>query len=142
VFLDNHDLSRSFSILKEDLDAYKSAYTILFTTRGVPQTYYGFEILMKNFSNPDGLVRSDFPGGWEGDKINKFSASGRTKQENEVFDYIKTLANYRKNTPASQTGKLMQYVPVDGIYTYFRYDNDKTVMLIVNSNNQLAELST
>src|SRR5690606_38449368 len=46
VFLDNHDLSRSFSTLKEDLNAYKSAYTILFTTRGVPQTYYGFEILM------------------------------------------------------------------------------------------------
>jgi glycosidase len=142
VFLDNHDLSRSFSTLKEDLNAYKSAYTILFTTRGVPQTYYGFEILMKNFSNPDGLVRSDFPGGWEGDKINKFSASGRTNQENEVFNYIKTLANYRKNTPALQTGKLMQYVPVDGIYTYFRYDNDKTVMLIVNSNDQVAELST
>lgn len=141
VFLDNHDLSRSLSVLKENIDAYKAAYGILFTTRGVPQTYYGFEILMKNFSNPDGLVRSDFPGGWETDKVNKFSSEGRTKEENDVFNYLKTLANYRKNTPALHSGKLMQYVPVDGIYTYFRYDNNKTVMVVVNSNTKPSTLN-
>src|SRR5690606_11926078 len=119
VFLYNHDLSRSLSMLKEDIDAYKAAYGVLFTIRGVPQTYYGFEILMKNFSSPDGLVRSDFPGGWAADKVNKFLASGRTKEENEVFNYLKALANYRKNTPALHNGKLMQYVPVNGIYVYF-----------------------
>ena len=35
----------------------------------------------------------------------------------------------------------MQYVPVDGIYTYFRYDNDKTVMVVVNSNAKPSTLN-
>ncbi|MFD2556731.1 glycoside hydrolase family 13 protein [Sphingobacterium tabacisoli] len=142
VFLDNHDLSRSFSILKENLSAYKSAYTILLTTRGIPQTYYGFEILMKNFCDPDGLVRSDFPGGWQEDRTDKFTHEGRSPEENEFFNHFKTLANYRKKTSALQTGKLMQFVPEDGVYTYFRYDSNKTIMVIVNPTNQIKTLDT
>ena len=84
---------------------------MLLTTRGIPQIYYGTEILMKNFSDPDGKVREDFKGGWQEDKENKFTAAGRTIKENEAFNFVKTLANYRKNNPVLQTGSLMQYVP-------------------------------
>jgi glycosidase len=142
VFLDNHDLSRFYSVVGEDFEKYKSGIAWLFTTRGIPQIYYGTEILMKNFANPDGLVRDDFPGGWDGDKKNKFIAEGRTAKENEAFNYVRTLANYRKNNQVLQTGKMMQFIPEDGIYVYFRYNNQKTVMIIMNSNAAEKNLAT
>lgn len=142
VFLDNHDLSRFFSVTGESISKYKLALAGLLTTRGIPQLYYGAEILMKNFCNPDGLVREDFKGGWPGDKENKFIASGRTAQENEVFDYLRKLANYRKQNAVLQTGRMMQYVPENGVYVYFRYNESKTVMVIMNGSDKAKELST
>lgn len=144
IFLDNHDMSRFYSMVNEDLNKYKSGMALLLTLRGIPQVYYGTEILMKNYSNPDGLVRADFPGGWAGDKSDKFIATGRTAQENEAWNYFRTLANYRKNSPALQSGKMMQYVPENGVYTYFRYlpEGGKTVMVIVNGDDQVKNLET
>jgi len=108
IFLDNHDMSRYFSMVGEDLKKYKSGLAMLLTTRGIPQLYYGTEILMKNYANPDGLVRLDFPGGWDGDKMSKFSSGGRTAVENEAFNYVRRLARYRRDNPVLQTGRLMQ----------------------------------
>ncbi len=136
IFMDNHDMSRYYSLVDEDINKFKSGLIMLFTTRGIPQIYYGTEILMKNLSNPDGLVRLDFQGGWKGDKSNKFTAEGRTDSENVAFNFVKKLANYRKNNAVLQTGKLMQYVPQDGVYVYFRYNEKKTVMVVVNSNEK------
>ncbi|MDX5483191.1 MAG: cyclomaltodextrinase C-terminal domain-containing protein, partial [Hymenobacteraceae bacterium] len=142
VFLDNHDLSRWYSVVGEDMDKYKSGLAWLMTTRGIPQLYYGAEILMKNFSDPDGKVREDFKGGWPEDKVNKFTAAGRTAQENEIFDYVKALANYRKSNEVLQTGKMMQYVPEDGVYVYFRYNPQKTVMVVMNTKEAEAAVAT
>ncbi len=142
VFLDNHDMSRFYSVIGEDFDKYKAGMALLLTMRGIPQMYYGDEILMKNYSNPDGLVRLDFPGGWPGDKTNKFIAGGRTAKENQAFNYVKTLANYRKNCTALQTGKLMQYIPENGVYVYFRYDTKKTVMVAYNSDTTSRVVAT
>ncbi|MFZ1495708.1 MAG: glycoside hydrolase family 13 protein [Saprospiraceae bacterium] len=140
LFLDNHDMSRIFSVVGEDVNKMKTAATLLLTMRGIPQIYYGTEILMKNFSNPDGLVREDFPGGWEGDAMNKFTPAGRTDKENEFFNFLSKLANYRKNTPALHQGKLIQYIPQDGVYFYFRQDASKTVMVAMNTNNKTATI--
>ncbi len=133
VFLDNHDLSRFYSTIGEDMMKYKMSIGWLLTTRGTPQWYYGAEIGMKGFANPDGWVRMDFPGGWAGDSANKFIAQGRTPREDSIFSYTKKLANFRKNSSALKTGKLMQFVPEDAVYTYFRYDKDQTVMIVMNS---------
>jgi glycosidase len=140
VFLDNHDVSRFLSVAGESVAKYKLALGGLLTTRGIPQLYYGAEVLMKNFCNPDGLVREDFKGGWPGDKENKFTASGRTAQENEVFDYLRKLANYRKQNTVLQTGRMMQYAPEKGVYVYFRYNDTKTVMVIMNANDKAQDL--
>ena len=140
VFLDNHDLSRFYSVVNGDKLKYKAALAWLLTTRGIPQLYYGAEIGMKNFSNPDGLVREDFKGGWPGDKENKFTAAGRNAEENELYNYVHTLANYRKNNPVLQTGKLMQYIPQNNVYVYFRYNADKTVMIVLNPNSSPASI--
>ncbi|MEH7888915.1 glycoside hydrolase family 13 protein [Elizabethkingia meningoseptica] len=136
VFLDNHDMSRVFSVIGEDMEKFKSVISILLTTRGIPQMYYGTEVLMKNFSDPDGLVRSDFKGGWKEDKTSDFTAEGRSAASNEAFNFVKKLANYRKATPALQTGKLTQFIPQKGVYTYFRYDDQKTVMILFNGNEE------
>ena len=140
IFLDNHDVSRFFSIVGEDMAKYKMALAWLLTYRGIPQLYYGAEILMKNFSNPDGLVRLDFVGGWQGDVPNRFESSGRSGPENEVFEYVKKLANFRKSSGAITKGKMMQFVPEDGVYVYFRYDSNQTIMCIMNSNDREMSL--
>ena len=143
IFLDNHDMDRVFSVIGEDYNKLKMGITWLLTVRGIPQLYYGTEILMKNFKNPsDGMVRLDFPGGWEGDKENKFMVSGRTSKENEAFNYIKTLADYRKKSSALTTGKTMQYIPSDGLYVYFRYDKNQTVMVVSNTNEKSVDVKT
>ena len=133
IFLDNHDLPRSYSVFKEDIEKYKMALGWLLTYRGIPQMYYGMEHLLTGFTNPDGLVRQDFMGGWKADNVNRFTLAGRTAKENEMFDYIKTLANFRKNSSALTTGKFMHYTPDDGLYVYFRYDNKETIMCIMNT---------
>jgi glycosidase len=104
--------------------------------------YYGTEIGMKNFTDPDGKVREDFPGGWEGDKENKFLPSGRNDREREMWEYIQKLARYRKETPALQSGRLTQFVPFDGVYVYFRYDSQKTVMVVMNTHEKEALVDT
>jgi len=114
----------------------------LLTARGIPQWYYGAEIGMKGFANPDGWVRMDFPGGWPGDSVNKFIAAGRTPREDSIFNYTKNLANYRKSSSALKTGKLMQFVPEDAVYTYFRYDNNQTVMVVMNTAKEEKTVDT
>lgn len=140
IFLDNHDKDRFFSVVGENVQKYKSAMAWLLTTRGIPQLYYGAEILMKNFSNPDGLLREDFQGGFAGDKKDKFTVAGRTEAEQEMWSFVRTLANYRKQHPVLQSGKTMQYVPEDGVYVYFRYNDQQTVMVMMNCNDQEKEV--
>jgi glycosidase len=140
IHLDNHDITRFYSAVGEDFTKFKSGIALLLTLRGIPQLYYGTELAMAGVNNPDGYLRSDLLGGWKEDKTNKFSESGRTTKENDAFNYIKTLANYRRNTSALQNGKTMQFVPIDGIYVYFRYDDQKTVMVIYNSNEESKNL--
>lgn len=135
IFLDNHDLDRYYSVVGEDLNKFKMGIALLMTQRGVPQLYYGTEILMKNLKNPsDAEVRRDFPGGFPGDTLNKFLSSGRTAKENEAFNYVKTFASFRKNSSALQSGRFMQYLPQEGVYVYFRYNNNETVMCVFNQD--------
>jgi glycosidase len=142
-FLDNHDHDRYLSVIGEDMAKYKMGLTWLLTTRGIPSMYYGTEILMKNFKDPtDAEVRKDFPGGWPGDKDNKFTTAGRSAKENEAFDFVKTLATYRRTHPALHSGKLMQYLPENGLYVYFRYNATGTVMVASNTTDKAAALPT
>ena len=143
TFVDNHDQDRFFSVIGEDMNKYKLGIGFLLTTLGVPQLYYGTENLTKSFKNPsDAEVRKDFEGGWADDKVNKFLASGRTEKENEAFNFVKKLANYRKSSEALATGKLTQFLPIDGLYVYFRHTSDKTVMVIMSQNKEDKILDT
>ncbi len=140
IFLDNHDMTRFFSTVGEDIEKHKMGLGWLFTCRGIPQLYYGTEILMKGISNPDGWVRLDFPGGWNGDKKNAFTGEGLTDAEKDVQQYVRALGNFRKQSSALQTGKLMQYLPNDGLYVYFRYDAKQTIMCVMNTAEKEKEV--
>lgn len=140
IFLGNHDIARFYSVIDEDTAKYKMALAWLMTFRGIPQLYYGDEILMTGFTNPDGNVRLDFKGGWTEDRENKFTKEGRTVKEDNIFQYLRRFANFRKNSSAITTGKLMQYLPVNGVYVYFRYDAKQTIMCVMNTGNQAATI--
>lgn len=140
IFLDNHDMTRFYSQVNENTDKLKMGIQWLLTCRGIPQMYYGTEVLMKGISNPDGYVRLDFPGGWKGDKTSAFTGTGLQADQQEVLKMAKTLANFRKNASSIKTGKMMQYVPEDGLYVYFRYDNNQTIMCIMNTSDQPRQI--
>ena len=136
IFLDNHDMTRALSGFGESIPKLKMGVAWLLTCRGIPQLYYGTEVLMKGISNPDGLVRLDFPGGWTGDAKNAFTGAGLTQDEKSMLDYTRTLGNFRKSSSAIKTGKLMQYLPDNGLYVYFRYDDKQTVMCVMNTTTE------
>jgi glycosidase len=141
IFLDNHDMTRIHSSLGESIPKTKMAYAWLYTCRGIPQLYYGSEILMKGISNPDGWVRLDFPGGWAGDKKNAFTEQGLSVEEADFLHYVQKLGAYRSNSSALKTGNMMQYLPEDGLYVYFRFDNNNTVMCVMNTDNKAREVN-
>lgn len=136
IFLDNHDMTRILSSLGESVPKLKVALAWLMTCRGIPQLYYGTEVLMKGVSNPDGWVRLDFPGGWEGDTKNAFTGVGLNQEEQEIQNYTRLLGNFRKKSSAIKTGKMMQFIPNNGLYVYFRYDSNQTIMCVMNTDTQ------
>jgi len=140
-FLDNHDIDRYSTSVKHDMLKYKMGLALLITSRGYPQIYYGTEIMLDGIAGSYEGNRFDFPGGWTEDKQNAFKPEGRTNTENDVFNYTKTLLNYRKNNPVLQNGKMRQFIPENGIYVFFRYNNEKTIMVIVNNNQEIKELN-
>jgi glycosidase len=87
--------------------------------------------LFEGFTNPDDLVRQEFKGGWKGDSIDYFKQINITTQEREAFDFYTHLTQLR-NKHQWGTMSLKQFVPEDNIYVYFRYNEKKTYMMVVN----------
>ena len=137
VFADNHDGDRIYTKLGENLDNFKLAMTFLMTTRGLPQVYYGTEILMTGHENRGhGDIRKDFPGGWDGDEKNAFTTEGLSEDELKWLQFMKKLLNWRKNKSVIHHGKLKHFIPVDGMYVYFRYNDSDMVMVVLNKSDK------
>ncbi len=143
TFAENHDTERFFSAIGENIPKYKTAMTFLMTTRGIPQVYYGSEILMTGFKRDgDGALRKDFPGGWQGDQINGFKGVGLTAAQLDVQQFMKKLVNWRKGKDVIHNGLLKHYYPTNNFYVYFRYSEKETVMVILNLNSEEKTLNT
>lgn len=143
TFLDNHDTSRFAQTdeMAKNLKRYKQAMVFLLTTRGIPQIYYGTEILMiGDKGKGDGDLRKDFPGGWQGDTRNCFAKNGRTEQENEAFEFTRQLLNWRKGNQVIGKGSLKHYSIQNGVYVYQREFNGKSVVVIMNGTDDSKEL--
>jgi len=125
------------------LQLWKMGMAFLMTIRGIPMIYYGTEILMTgNEHEGHGQIRKDFPGGWAEDKTNAFGFEGRTKEQNEAFDYLQKLIKWRKETAVVQSGKLKHFIPEKSVYVYFRYNGSQTIMVVLNKNNKETVLDT
>jgi len=143
IFTENHDTQRFNHLSKGNIEKYKMVMSFLMTTRGIPQIYYGSEIGMTgNKDKGDGDIRHDFPGGWKGDSINAFKESGRSAFQNEYFNCLSKLLNWRKNKPVIHTGLLTQYAPENDTYVFFRYNDKETIMVIINNNETDQTLQT
>jgi glycosidase len=140
-FLDNHDVDRYSLAVERDVRKYKMALAMLLTTRGYPQIYYGTEIMLDGISGNYEGHRFNFPGGWKEDERDAFSVEGRTAEENDIFNYLKTLLHYRKNNPVLHQGKMKHFIPENGVYVYFRYLDDKSVMVVANNNEKESVVS-
>ena len=139
VFLENHDTTRINELV--DFENYKLITTLLATVRGVPQTYYGTEISIKGSKEKgDADLRKDFPGGWPDDLRSAFTPIGRTPTENKYFDFTAQLFNWRKSEPVIHYGKTMHYAPQNEVYVYFRYTDTKSIMVILNANDEAQTL--
>jgi glycosidase len=139
VFLENHDTTRINELV--DFENYKLMTTLLATVRGVPQTYYGTEISIKGSKEKgDADLRKDFPGGWPDDLRSAFTPTGRTATENKYFDFTAQLFNWRKSEPVIHYGKTMHYAPQNEVYVYFRYTDTKSIMVILNANDEAQTL--
>ena len=128
-------MQRIYSQLNHDFGLFKMAMSIILTTRGIPQIYYGTEIILES-TGDHGELRKDFPGGWQGDRVNAFTRKSLSKEQSEAQIFLKTLLNWRKNSLPIAKGRLIHYPPKDGVYVYFRSHDDKLVMVLVNNNSE------
>jgi glycosidase len=138
IFLDNHDKTRIYTELWEDVRKVKMALSYILVLPRVPQVYYGTEILMNDSANPGdhGLIRSDFPGGWEGDTTSAFTGEGLNEYQKGMQYFVAKVLNYRKNSAAIQYGKTVHFAPFMGTYFLFRIKDDETVVHVINKNDE------
>lgn len=140
AFIENHDTDRFLENGKDTL-ALKQALALLLTINRIPQLYYGTEVLMNGTKEvTDGNVRCDFPGGFAGDKHNAFTAEGRTKAENSMFNWLSKLLKWRRNNMVITKGKQIQFIPYKGVYVIARQWNDQTILTILNGTSQAVTL--
>lgn len=140
AFIENHDTDR---FLKNGMDtlALKQALALLLTINRTPQLYYGTEILMNGTKEvTDGNVRKDFPGGFPGDKANCFTAEGRTRAQNDMFNWLSRLLHWRQGNEAVIHGKQVQFTPRKGVYVIARQAKGQNVLTVVNGTSSPAQM--
>jgi glycosidase len=140
AFIDNHDTER-FLANGQDSLMLKQALALLLTVNRIPQLYYGTEILMNGTKEvTDGYVRKDFPGGFPGDTQNAFTSEGRTKAQNNMFNWLSRLLHWRQNNDLITKGKMTQFIPMNGIYVIARRLGNKTSLTILNGTKKPATM--
>lgn len=142
IFPDNHDLDRFYTRLNKNFDNWKLGIAMYMTMRGIPQFFYGTEVLMTNEKlGNDGLRRGDFYGGWKGDAKNAVTGAGLSAQEQEAKTFFATLLNWRKTSDAIANGKFLHYAPQkNDVYVYFRYTDNQKVMVALNKSSNPVTL--
>lgn len=140
AFIENHDTDR-FLRNGTDTLALKQALALLLTINRTPQLYYGTEILMNGTKEvTDGNVRKDFPGGFPGDKANCFTAEGRTRAQNDMFNWLSRLLHWRQGNEAIIHGKQVQFTPRKGVYVIARQAKGQSVLTVVNGTSKPARM--
>ncbi len=134
IFLENHDINRFATNIHSDMAKWKMGMTFLLTSRGIPMLYYGGELMTTgDKSKGDADLRRDFPGGWEGDSINAFKQTNLDSNQREALRFTRMLLKLRDANKALQSGKLIQYIPNNNAYVYFRIGRNKVFMIVMHN---------
>jgi glycosidase len=136
TFVDNHDIARFYGLVGGDMRKFKMGLAFLMTTRGIPCLYYGTETLM-SATHGHGEIREDFPGGWEEDG---FEWAQLESENKEFQNWLSTLVHYRRSSCALGMGSLIQYIPREGVYVFFREFGDERVAVIMNYNEEVKSV--
>jgi glycosidase len=140
-FLDNHDSDRFLSEMPDNLNAFKQGIALLLTIPGIPQIYYGTELLMHGAKGKgDGYIRLDMPGGWPEDTVNQFEPSGRTAIQNEAWNYMQKLLKWRKGNKVISQGTMKHFAVNQGVYVYERRFEGKSVLVFMNGSSKEINL--
>jgi len=138
TLLGGHDDGRFMSEKGATIAGLKLANAFVLTTRGVPQLYYGDELAMEGEDEP--TTRGDFPGGFPGDRRNAFTAAGRTKDEQELFEYIKRLTTLRRELEPLRSGRLVNLYVSEQQYAYARSAENAAVVVMINNDDKAADI--
>ncbi|MGE5425157.1 MAG: glycoside hydrolase family 13 protein [Syntrophothermus sp.] len=137
IFADNLDVGRYLASQNQDIAKLKMAMAFLLTSRGIPQVFYGTEALLTTAGDAGhGKLRMDFPGGWENDSVNAFTGKNLSDNQREMEDFMSRILNWRKTKPVIASGRLTHFVPDDGLYVFFRDNENETVMVAINNNKK------
>ncbi len=143
IFPGNHDMDRIYTQLEENFDLFRMAMVYYATMRGIPMFFYADEILASHMgTSSHGALRSDFPGGWEGDVVNAFTGEGLTERQRDAQQLVRTLLKWRRDNPTIHHGRFMHFAPIRNVYVYFRYDDDNTIMVVLNRDEEPVTLDT
>ena len=138
TFLGVHDMERFMNEKGATVEGLKLAQTFIMTSRGTPLLYYGDEIAMPGGSDPDN--RRDFPGGFPGDGIDKFAASGRTEAENDVWDHVAKLAKLRQELEPLRRGRTLDLLDEEQQMAYARVTAKDAVIVVFNNDTKPAKV--
>jgi glycosidase len=138
VFGDNHDMDRIFTQLNEDTLLMLMAINYLCVVRGVPQWYYGTEILASSSHarGHHGYIRSDFPGGWKGDVVDACSGAGLSPEQKRVQSHMGSMLRWRARQSAIHYGGTLHFAPDDELYVMARTSRRGQVLLLMNRSNR------
>jgi len=139
TFLGLHDTARFMNENAVTVNDLKLAFTFLMTTRGIPMIYYGDEVGMPGGSDPDN--RRDFPGGWLEDTHNAFEPSGRTPEEQAVFDHLHKLTRLRKKLEPLRRGSTLDLAANNQVYAFARVSGNVAPLVVFNLATSPATVS-
>jgi neopullulanase len=129
--LGNHDMHRFMNEEGASVAGLNLAHTLIMTTRGTPQIYYGDEIAMRGGGDPDN--RRDFPGGFPDDTRNAFTREGRTAEERSAFEHLKRLGQLRAELEPLRRGALINLYVSEQQYAFARATQRSAVVVIFNN---------
>ncbi len=128
-FIDNHDVNRIATLLKEPENIYP-VYTLLFTMPGIPSIYYGSEFAIKGDKTKgdgDYALRPEL-------KLNEMSNP-------DLIDHIKTLSEIRKSTEALKKGTYEEVQVRNETLVFARVYGDEYAIVALNSTANETHLS-
>lgn len=131
-FVDNHDVNRIASLLKDERDL-KNVYTLLFTMPGIPSIYYGSEWGIKGEkgqgASTDDAIRPSL-------NLSEF-----TNSNVPLTEHIKYLIQKRQNSKALCLGTYEKIFVKNEQFAFARKFESKTAIVVLNVSDKSENIS-